>query len=245
MAAAARQLEKVLTTPAKIASKFDWKKATASTILSLDIRKDQIGMAVASHPSFDPSARPLDTISLSNNRCNIDESAKNQLFQVVKENKVCGFVVSWPVQADSGRSGAACGRVLFTLEQILSGSHGDDSSSLASFKDSPVSPGRPMCLWAAADEEKIPFLAREDTWGRSAVYSRTCDADMHIASKHQYNQVMKTSPVSIWEDFVHVNWPTQARKTAAPSSKSSSSRSLVTPRRQRMSSSTVQWSQED
>lgn len=247
-------------------------------------------MAVASHPSLgDPSARPpkQHIISLSKSSSNhhrqIDESVKKQLIQVVKENDVCGFVVSWPVQADSGRHGAACGRVLFTLEQLLSsGSNSTNNirgdQKQASFQDSPMTPGRPVCLWTAAapvDETSsaggrttIPpgaedTVVREDSWGRSPIYSRTCNDDQHIASKHQYNKGMDSSPASIWEDFVQANWPEiaeknkskQAARTHQQQGWSSSTRNTAAPTtakkssptttRQRLSSSSIQWCDKD
>ena len=42
-----------------------------------------------------------------------------QLDHVVKEYNVCGVLVSWPVQRDTGKVGAACGRVLYTLEDLI------------------------------------------------------------------------------------------------------------------------------
>ena len=42
-----------------------------------------------------------------------------QLDAVVREYNVCGVLVSWPVQRDTWKVGAACGRVLYTLEDLI------------------------------------------------------------------------------------------------------------------------------
>jgi RNase H-fold protein (predicted Holliday junction resolvase) len=226
---ASRQLTKVLTTPSKVASALDWKRSTKSTILSLDIQNDRIGMAVASHPSLQSSAKPLDSIRVTRR---INENVKNELNRIVKKHKVCAFVVSWPVQADSGRHGAACGRVLNTLEQILLLSPTDGSQSVV--QGSPVTPGRPVCLWnTQQSNSKLEQQIVEDDWGRSPVYSRPCHEKLHRASEQQYNNVLKASPASTWNNFVQANWPEIAEEQQRSTSFTSENR------KRRSSSSTL------
>mmetsp|Transcript_6086 Transcript_6086/g.14228 ORF Transcript_6086/g.14228 Transcript_6086/m.14228 type:complete len:288 (+) Transcript_6086:172-1035(+) len=73
--------------------------------------------------------------SQSNNNSNIRRKRKKKvvpredklrLSGLVREHNVCGFVVSWPIQQDTGLMGASCGRTLWTLEQLLFDGGGDD-----------------------------------------------------------------------------------------------------------------------
>jgi RNase H-fold protein (predicted Holliday junction resolvase) len=179
---------KVLTNPSKIASALDWRKVSGS-ILSLDIHKGHIGMAVASHPSFGEKTQTLDSIKLLK-RGHADADIKEQLAEIVKEFKVCGVVVSWPIQTDTGRPGAACGRILHTLDDLL-----EDSNV--------ISNSRPICFWDGRHVEPEP----EDEWGRCAAYAKTSDKDIHIASQEQYNQDENVVAAQVWDDFVKAQWP--------------------------------------
>merc|ERR1711865_57778 len=49
----------------------------------------------------------------------IPDSSRQQLSELVQDNKVCGFVISWPLQKDTGLMGASCGRTLFAIEELL------------------------------------------------------------------------------------------------------------------------------
>jgi hypothetical protein len=86
--------------------------------------------------------------------------------------------------------GAACGRVLYTLEDLL-----QDSNI--------VTPSRPLCLW---DGERSTH-EKEDEWGRCAAYTRTSDKQVHRASEEQYNQDENIVAASVWNDFCRVHWP--------------------------------------
>jgi RNase H-fold protein (predicted Holliday junction resolvase) len=201
---------KVLANPSKIASALDWRKVSGS-ILSLDIHKDRIGMAVASHPSFGERAQTLDSIKLLR-RGHADADIKEQLAEIVKEFKVCGVVVSWPIQTDTGRPGAACGRILHTLDDLL-----EDSNV--------ISTSRPLCFWDGRHVEPEP----EDEWGRCASYARTTgtDKEIHIASQEQYNQDENVVAAQVWDDFVKSQWPEtyqeEQQQFASPKSSSKAS----------------------
>jgi RNase H-fold protein (predicted Holliday junction resolvase) len=181
-------LKKVLTNPFKIASALEWRKVSGS-ILSLDIHKDRIGMAVASHPSFGERTQTLESIKLLR-RGHADANIKEQLAEIVKEFKVCGVVVSWPIQTDTGRPGHACGRILHTLDDLL-----EDSNVISS--------SRPLCFWDGRHVEPEP----EDEWGRCAAYARTTDKEIHVASQEQYNQDENVVAAQVWDDFVQAQWP--------------------------------------
>lgn len=188
---------KVLTTPSKIASALDWKKLNGS-VLSLDIHKDRIGLAVASHPSFGGKAVSLDDIPLAK-RGRVTKECKERLATLAKDYRVCGVVVSWPVQPDTGRMGASCGRVLHTLDDLLA-----DSSLCTS--------SRPLCLWDGEHSMPEP----EDQWGRCTAYSRTSSKTEHRASIEQYNTDENIVAANVWEDFCRSHWPELAAKKEMP-----------------------------
>jgi hypothetical protein len=185
---------KVLTTPAKIAGSLDWRKASGS-VLSLNIHKDRIGLAVASHPSFGEGSTSLEHISLER-KGRISDTCKQQLLDIVNTNKVCGLIVSWPLQ-DSGKMGAACGRVLFTLENIL------QNSNIITKK-------RPFCLWDGNHRQ----LDLADGFGRSIAYSRTppSNKQIHKASEEQYSQDERIIASQVWDDFFRAHWPDAYRQ---------------------------------
>jgi len=186
---ASKTIMNVITTPSKIASKLDWRKVSGS-VLSLDIHQDRIGLALASHPSFGEGTSTLEPIKLAR-KGRVTEECKQTLSDIVKDHKVSGFVVSWPLQ-DTGRMGAACGRVLFTLESIL-----QDSNI--------ITPNRPFCLWDGNHAQRDV----EDGFGRSAVYSRTPSESkqIHKASEEQYFQDEGIVASQVWDDFFRVHWP--------------------------------------
>lgn len=190
--AQSNKLLRFLVSPSKLATALDWKRASG-TVLSLDIHKDRIGMAIASHPAFEEEAHTLAPIRLSS-RGRVPDVGKEQLLKLVTEYRVCGIVVSWPVQQDTGRMGAPCGRVIHTLEDLIEDA---DSNTIITSK-------RPLVLWDGvhATQEK------EDEWGRCTAYSRTSTKRIHRASEEQYYQDENIVAAQVWDDFVHAHWPT-------------------------------------
>ena len=199
MAAAnnSKNILKVLTTPSKLASRLDWRKVNGGTVLSLNVHKDRIDLALSSHPSYGEGAYKLESIPLGR-KSKVTKSSKNTLANLVKEHKVCGFVVSWPLQPDSQRMGAACGRVLHTLEQLL--------PTDASGSDGLISPNRPAVLW---NDSQAKPVDESDVWGRLAAYAKAPPSNktIHIASREQYNVDEATVATKVWNDFMRVHWP--------------------------------------
>ena len=192
---ASTKLLRVLATPSNVASALDWKKVSGATVLNLDIHADRIGLAIASHPSHQEEVKTLPDIKLASPR-KIPPSVQQRLSDVVNDYNVCGFVVSWPVQQDTGKLGASCGRVLFTLENILNDTTNNNNSVMT--------PNRPVCLWDSVHMEQPPT----DDWGRNPVYARTTNQTLHLASKEQYHQDENIVAAQVWEDFVQTHWPT-------------------------------------
>lgn len=186
---AGKTLSKLLTSPSKVAQALDWRKVSGS-LLSLNISRDRIDLAVASHPSSGDASQSLPSIPVKteivNNERVLSPAVAQELSKIIKDWQICGVVVSWPTQKE-GWCGAACGRVLFTLDQLIA------NNVLPSSK--------PVCLWD--DEHNLPF---EDEWGRSPVYAQASDKIVHKASEEQY-PAPDTVAADIWNDFCRAHWP--------------------------------------
>jgi hypothetical protein len=143
------------------------------------------------------SAIPLPDLPLGR-RATVTAETRQQLQDWVKEHRICGVVVSWPIQPDTGRMGASCGRVLRTLDQLL-----------------PVmeSSKRPLCLWDAGDHSQTP--PPPDAWGRSPAFApsplhkntTTQTKTLHLASVEQYHADEGLTATQVWDDFCRAHWP--------------------------------------
>lgn len=203
---ASRKLTQFLTTPSRVASALDWKRLSGA-VLSLDIGKDRIGMAISSHPSCNDAAEPvkLECIELKyhtqGNKRMLDSKVMEQFHSVVNENKVCALVVGWPLQKE-GRLGAPCGKVLHTLDCLVEGSN--------------VLNSRPFCLWN--EDMVVPphadSFVEEDEWGRSPLWARNSSKECHVASKEQYAHHDASPDVAadILGDFCESQWPQLAHE---------------------------------
>jgi hypothetical protein len=206
-AVASKALRKVLTTPSKIANGFDWKNsATNASVAVMNVHADRLDVAIRQHPcssSLDTSSEQQQrqhSIALNAKKTmmkrhrRVPSDSREELKELVKQHNVCGFVVSWPVQADTGLTGAACGRTLHTIEELLMQS--SSSSSSTSSSDSSGSTGskhhkrsssalftdnRKLCLWDISNENndnaniessKTGSQNSMDEFGRSPVYAR-------------------------------------------------------------------------
>ena len=199
-------LQKCLTKPCQLAHSLDWKKATGSTLLALDIHADRIGVARCDHPhglglsADDPSSStscyPLESIPLSKKN-KLSAESKQRLAQLVKDYSVCGFVVSWPLEPN-GKLGAACGRTLHTIDQLL------EEASL-------ITPNRPLCLWDSqrAQADKV------DSFGRCSAYATTSSKALHVASEEQYHSDEGIVAAQVWQDFCQQYWPVEKEATSA------------------------------
>lgn len=190
------QLTRKLSQPSKVASILDWKKS-CNTVLALNFHRNRVGIAVASHPSLGVPCLELEPLrfeddSERNRKKNtiagaIDRECLERFSDIIEEYKVCGVVVNWPLQRDTGRMGAACGRVIFALEQLWERSN-ETIAADASIADADAATkqvgssggggdsiheqggllSRPFCLWDAGHID----LAEVDAFGRCASYGK-------------------------------------------------------------------------
>ncbi|KAG7337435.1 hypothetical protein IV203_034505 [Nitzschia inconspicua] len=196
-------------------------------VLSLDIRRDHIGMALVSPPTVVTSTYYLSRkqqqqqqksprlplllpmISIPHRRIisenNDDEqqplhagaspsSSLQSIHDIVKQHNVCGFVVSWPLERDTGKMGAKCGRVWYTLEALqrmetASTSTSSSSPTSSTVQSSLFSCQRPICLWDP--HRTVEEAKRLDEWGRSWEFTRTSTANEYRASIERYYQYDK------------------------------------------------------
>jgi RNase H-fold protein (predicted Holliday junction resolvase) len=237
-------LRKVLATPFQIASDFDWRKVCGATILTLDIHKDRIGMAIACHPSYGDKVSTLDSIPIAKKSkrgkgkgsidvdididSDIDTAVLSHLDKITQDYKVCSVVVSWPLQKDTGRKGAACGHTLHTIENLLKRQQQEQQQNLTSI----LTPKRPVCFWNSSSHA---VLETTDPWGRCPSYATPDECytttaatkvvavdqqqqqqqelsppprtGIHVASKEQYHQNEHLVAATVWDDFCRVHWP--------------------------------------
>ena len=191
MIASKRTLSALLTSPSKVAQALDWKRASGA-ILNVAVQNDRLDLAVASHPATDDNVTRLASIPLKtqiqNGSRELSPMVSQELAKIVDDFAVCGMVVSWPVQKE-GWVGAPCGKVLYTLDQLMA-----QSKTL-------LSKSRPICLWDEAHHQPS-----EDEWGRASIYAVASNKSEHRASKEQYS-APKTLAVDIWNDFCRAHWP--------------------------------------
>ena len=137
------------------------------------------------------------------------------------------MIVSWPLEKETGKMGAACGRVLHTLETLLSVQEANKNScsiqSSATGTTTTTTPvlssSRPICLWDGRHfpEETV------DEWGRGPQYCHrprvddlasgpisvtTCEETGETIETHEYKYKDETMTASrVWNDFCHFYWP--------------------------------------
>jgi hypothetical protein len=239
-----KALLKALTSPAKVARLLD---KHGGPILSLNILRQRIRMALVYHPSCD--SEPLESISTvahqdqegqggrsGRRRRTIPRDCTEQLAQVVDEHEVSAFLVAWPLQRDTGKLGASCGRVLYTLESMISQQQLQQQSF--SNENTLFTPSRPVCLW---DSHSVDEQLFEDDWGRCASYGRpppplsTKNNSMmqqHLASEEQYVTDESITAADVWKDFCRAHWlelyqRKERRRKATEAGASSSCNNLI------------------
>lgn len=218
-ATSSKQLMRILATPSRVARVLDRERSVgAATIATLNVHADRIGVRISPHPqqqsthpraSSVPPPSPASYHSFpvsSKGRSKIPAATRRGLSELIHRRGVCGFVVSWPVQEDTGRLGAACGRTLFAIEELLrdtahGGGDGDGRSVFV--------PDRPLCLW---DRNHHRAPATADAFGRSPSYARGAPTPNDAAAaggepRRAIRPDGSTSSAGVWEDFVRVHWP--------------------------------------
>mmetsp|Transcript_106966 Transcript_106966/g.307661 ORF Transcript_106966/g.307661 Transcript_106966/m.307661 type:complete len:268 (-) Transcript_106966:380-1183(-) len=199
-----------LSKPAKVASMLDWKRFSGSTLLSLNIHRNRIGIAVASHPSLGLACHELEPMHFADDHITIDKKCIDRFQRIITDYKVCGLVISWPLQHETGRMGAACGRVLYALQEIIDKSGGLENSFL--------SPTRPLCLWDSGHiipKQRANPNMNVDSFGRCAQYGNTSTKNEYRASKEQYHEDELTVVQQVWNDFCKEHWPELYEKVIA------------------------------
>lgn len=210
-ASTSSRLHQVLTTPSTVASALDWKKLHHDgTVLTLTIHSNRISVAIACHPALTSTTRALPDIPMGR-RATVTDETKERLHEYLKDHRMCGVVVAWPIQTDTGRMGAACGRVLHTLDQLLL----DSSSLLSSSSSSSHRQQRPICLWDAGDHSHTS--PPPDEWGRTSAFvgkttttpttTTTTTTRIHRASLEQYHTDEALTALQVWYHFCQAHWP--------------------------------------
>ena len=190
-----------LVPPSKLASNLNWNKKAGASVLTVNIHTDRIGLRVGYHPSSCKPSESLDDLPLTMTKKiggggKLTGSTHQQLSDIIQSYNVCGLVVNWPVQNDTGRLGYAAGRVLWTLEQLV---HDKKLEN------------RPVCLWDGQHTTLETESTQTDRWGRNPKLGHSmADPEkrpIHAASVEQYCEDEKIVAKQVWEDFVKTQWP--------------------------------------
>lgn len=109
--------------------------------------------------------------------------------------------------------GAACGRTLFAIEELLQNdlSSTDERTPTTATRRPVFAPNRPLCLWDVGSAHPQPIT---DAFGRSPLYARISNKTKHVASIEQYHQDESLESSGIWDDFVRIHWPDLNRNTS-------------------------------
>ena len=188
-----KTITRVLASPSQVAHALDWKKISGAALLSVHMGDRSIDLATTSHPSQEDPVYRLSSIPLQyeirENKKEVKKCVLEEISHIVQDMNVCGLVVSWPVQKQ-GWCGAACGRVLSALDQIVQ-------------ETNIVSKSRSLCLWNGHH-----FHLPEDLWGRVSFYGvpEPDRRQIHIASKEQYGDCGMVA-VDIAQDYIRHHWP--------------------------------------
>eukprot|EP00934_Nitzschia_sp_Nitz4_P001287 Nitzschia sp. Nitz4//scaffold37_size175936//41985//42692//NITZ4_002034-RA/size175936-processed-gene-0.179-mRNA-1//1//CDS//3329549752//1287//frame0 len=185
-------LRRALVAPSRVANILE---STTRPVLSLEIQRNRIGVALAWTPYKIRDVERLPDLTFEGRQ--IPKSVITQLAMTVQDYDVGGFVVRWPSQKESGKIGGPCGRVLYTLEELAT--QGDIFSQR-----------RPLCMWDPDSNTSEKY--QEDKWGRSAHFSHVSSRTIHEASKEQYGFDETIQATAVWNDFWKTHWPVEYKK---------------------------------
>lgn len=191
------KLTKCIVAPHRISRILDWNRNKGS-VLALDIGYERVGIALTGHSSKNGVIYPNSPLEYTqngerNNGINRNDLILREVDKIVEDNRVCAFVVSWPLQRN-GRVGKSCGRVLHVLDHLANG------------PKPLLSQSRPFSLW----EEGIVVDRADqvDKWGRSETFSRVPSVHQKVYSSkgmgHDiYNDGSSLTASSMLQDFMN------------------------------------------
>jgi len=162
----ASKLSKLLISPQRLANVINWKRASGSTIMCLDITSDRIGIAIASHTRTENTVRHLTALpskSKPRNQKEVNDQIVQSIQEFTKHQKIDGFLVNWPLESD-GRFGKSCGKVLHLLDHFA--------------ENKVLSTRIPFALWDGRDvisaSHGVSPMGKSsppDEWGRSLTFA--------------------------------------------------------------------------
>ena len=208
-------------------TKYDqFTTRTAAAVAAVTNRSYFSCKVLDSIPLFPPSTNNKRRARNSNNkkkkkkkRIAVSPEDKYRLLRLVQEHSISGFIVSWPLQKDTGLMGASCGRTLFTIEQLLE--NDEEEKDYDNNYTKIFTPNRPICFWDGRmhnsnnnhnnkTEQQEQEQPQPDIFGRCSIYARTSTKKEHRASKEQYypqNEFSTMNAMKVWEDFYQTHWP--------------------------------------
>jgi hypothetical protein len=196
----------------------------------MDVTGDSIDMALVTPPILSKNSKfrrvqrtsfpsysflELPSIPIPPKRLDETFSCSLSVIQdIVHKHGISGFVVAWPLQADTGKMGYQCGRVWHALEALQRMNAGENGAE-DNTHNQLFSCQRPICLW---DPLHIVLEShRMDEFGRCSEFARISKEKEYLASKERYqnhieeakdhNGQNRNPAVALWNDFCRVHWP--------------------------------------
>lgn len=166
MSTSTSKLSKLLISPQRLANVINWKRASGSTLMCLDITSDRIGIAIASHTRTENTVTHLNALSYKS-KPRTQKELVTKIVQSIqdftKDQRIDGFLVNWPLESD-GRFGKSCGKVLHLLDHFA--------------EQKVLSKRIPFALWDGRDVlsanygiSPVEKQSPPDEWGRSVTFA--------------------------------------------------------------------------
>jgi len=202
--ATSSKLTKLIISPQRLANVIDWKRASGSTIMCLDITSDRVGLAIASHTRTENTVCHLNPLSYKTSP-RTQREVKTQIAQTIQDftnnNKIDGFLVNWPMESD-GSFGKPCGRVLHLLDFFA-------EQKLLTKKI-------PFALWdgrdvlATSHGASIVKQSPPDEWGRSLTFAikppKTLTEYKHSENALNSTNSKDSDAAVLLEDYIHCHF---------------------------------------
>jgi len=171
-----RLLSKYLVSPQKLCNIIDWKRTCRSTIMSLDIKSDRIGVGISSHVGKKDEMFMMNAIQYNSTHTNNTQLERNtralkEVQSIIEKEKIDGCVVNWPLEFD-GRFGKPCGKVLHFLDFLL--------------EHNIISKRCPFVLWTP--KFRVAKETTIDEWGRSSSFCFKKSSAASVKDYYKYSE---------------------------------------------------------
>ena len=235
-------LTQSLTTPAKVAHMFDWKKSS-NNILTLHITKQAIECAVASHPTMTNRITSISNSSMNSSNLNSSRSHNTTVSVTslpsipltrdiardvtLKPGTIPSFHVPSVMKAlqEVIQDHNVCGIVVVYPTNTDNGNNNAACGRALHVLDHLSFSGstsngstKPICLYDPNTHYHHAENVASDEWGRSPLYTTTSVAKVVHCAKQPQSEKNSTLLQETWYNFVHQYWPGISNSTSSDTS---------------------------